>query len=247
MAATNIPPGVTPGIQYLSAELRKELHAATEMLRRTILPPPSPPKGEVLTCVDAQVFPGRNVVLAHWKGERGGDGCTVYGSRSPDQPTAFLTGEVAAQLQVRRGAVTRIERWPWPEGGFVRRVAAEEVVLTAVPYTAFVSGVPFYRLGASVQSGIVPRDHVAVYGGATPAGMISNQVFAPQGCCEFRMQAIPSLGTCDFQFAHESAPGVLTAFGSVLNISYAEDWTPWPAAAAGLVIVTGIFTTEFAV
>lgn len=236
------PNDVTAGMRYLSHELRLELRAASEMLRRTILPPPAPPRGEVLQCLDAEIRPGRSIVLAQWKGEKGGDGCTIYGSRAPDQNSEFLPAEVSAQLQIRRGAVTRVERWPWPMAGFVRRLAAEEIVLSAVPYSAFAT-LQFYRLGASVQSGIVPADHVCIMGATNPVGVLSNQVFAPHGASAFKIADLSGLGT--FQFAFENPAGTLAPALPDIPTSQVQDWVPWPANACGLVVTAGTWTTEF--
>jgi hypothetical protein len=183
-------------------------------------------------------------VLAQWKGERGGDGCTIYGSRSPDQSSEFLPAEVAVRLQSRRGAVTRVETWPWPMAGFVRRVAAEEVVLSAVPYSTYAT-LQFYRLGASVQSGIVPEDRVCILGALNSVGVLSNQVFAPHGASAFKIADFSGLGT--FQFAFESTPGVLTGALPDIPTTQAQDWVPWPANACGLVVTAGVWTTEFSV
>jgi hypothetical protein len=183
-----------------------------------------------ISSIDGVVPPGATVILASWQSGPGpGRGATINGSRVPSSGDNNIAHYVRLKLQIRRGGVVRFEDCAWPAVGFVRRVIAEEVTVSAFGSQTLGAHAPF-RLGASIQDGVLPENYVVAIGaGATAGPTVGNAIYAPTGARAFRACVPQTMVT---------PPGAYTAnFASLLDggipsagdaVQLSPDWQMWP-------------------
>jgi hypothetical protein len=202
-------------------------------ITRVPYPPPlRPPGPQAMSSSEQQVqFSTGDRVLAHWIGN-GSTHVTAFGSTPATQPDAGLY-TVVARLTVRRGKVTRSEEWGWPCSGFVRRLVADEVLITA--HCIVQQANQPFTLGAAVIEGVLADDgYTSLLPGSVIAGLPPNFLLAPNGCREFRGWSLNGAGF-DVQFFNRTAdPAAPTAVGPIYPITQFADWTPWPTVTSGL-------------
>lgn len=255
-----MPNPPNPKMRELVAAVARELavgatvpaFVGAQLPTRTVVPMDTKVTRQ-LSSIDAAITPGSMVVLANWQGKQGGAPATLYASLAPEQGSLGLASNVQLKLQIRRGAVVRIETFPWPGAGMVRRLAAEEIVVTAIGRAPFVGGFTSYRIGAAVQDGEVPDDFVRMLcsGTGTVTGVGAN-VLAPVGARAFRAlkTAAGTAGpTAGFEFSNTAAGGAFVASGDIITLAQAADWVMWPASYNGLIVTSdlSLATLEFAI
>ena len=196
---------------------------------RTILDPRPPAAGAPLSSVDALVGPGQSIVLAQWQGPKGGAPCTVYVSRATGQVATFtLPQQVQLTIEHQTGSVRRAYTQPFPNAGLTRRISAEQIRVVATNTDTAAS----YRLGASIQNGMVSLDRFPITLADPSVGVFASDSFFPHGCGAWRARTFNGSGS--IYFCVESTPGLLTPFEGPYPANNFNSWSAVPSSYAGV-------------
>lgn len=215
---------------------------------RELVPQPVAPSRQ-LDSKQSMVRAAQRVTLARWQAKTllPGQSCTIWGSRAQgfdggstpaNTNDGDLSRNVVCNLQINRGGVVDSETFPWPACGFVRRVVASEVVVSAIgtpTFTNNIGDVSGYLLAAAVNDGEDPEDCSTrnQYYSQTPVEGLyyGNQGIPPIGVREFRLQIIPTVGNGTnglFNFGVIQAGNVPVQGSDGLLFQECLDWTIWP-------------------